>query len=72
MRGNEDRYGRGARFLLRSGDTQLRVACGEEESTRACVDAAFTLFDRVQSQARAASGSPAPSSPVPTTPPSSQ
>ena len=26
-----DRSGRGARFFLRSGDTQLRVACGDEE-----------------------------------------
>jgi hypothetical protein len=69
---DDDRSGRGARFLLRRGDTQLRVVCGEEESTRACVDAASTLFDRVQSQARAATGSPAPSSPAPTTPPSLQ
>jgi hypothetical protein len=67
---DDDRTGRGARFVLRSGDTQLRVVCGGEESTRACVDAALTLFDRVQSQRTtprtAAPATPAPgSSPAP-------
>jgi hypothetical protein len=68
---DRDRPGRGARFFLRSGDTQLRVVCGDGESTRACVDAALTMFDRVQSQARTTS-SPTPSSPAPATPPSPQ
>jgi hypothetical protein len=57
---DDDRSGRGARFFLRSGDTQLRVACGDEESTQACVDAALRMFDRVQSQPRATTSSPAP------------
>ncbi|RDI59137.1 hypothetical protein [Microvirga subterranea] len=65
-----DRSGRGARFFLRSGDTLLRVVCGENESTRACVDAALTMFDRVQSQAKSSGSST--SSPAPSTPPSSQ
>jgi len=64
-----DRSGRGARFFLRSGDTQLRVICGDEESTRACVDAALTMFDRMQSRS---TNSPGPSSSTPSTPPSSQ
>ena len=46
--------GRGARFFLRSGDTQLRIACGERESSQACVDAALRLFDRVQSSQQSA------------------
>jgi hypothetical protein len=46
----EDRQGRGARFFLRSGDTQLRIVCGDRESTQACVDAALRMFERVQSQ----------------------
>ena len=46
----EDRRGRGARFFLRSGDTQLRIVCGDRESTQACVDAALRMFERVQSQ----------------------
>ena len=45
-----DRQGRGARFFLRSGDTQLRIVCGDRESTQACVDAALRMFERVQSQ----------------------
>jgi hypothetical protein len=40
----------GARFFLRSGDTQLRIVCGNRESTQACVDAALRMFDRIQSQ----------------------
>ncbi|GEO15266.1 hypothetical protein [Microvirga aerophila] len=68
---DNDRSGRGARFFLRSGDTQLRVVCGDEESTRACVDAALSMFDRVQSQSRT-TGSPTSPSPAPATPPSPQ
>jgi hypothetical protein len=44
------RSGGGARFFLRSGDTQLRVTCGDRESTQSCVDAALRMFDRLQSQ----------------------
>jgi hypothetical protein len=70
MRDNDDgddRSGRGARFSLRSGDTQLRIVHSGEESTQTCVDAALRMFDRVQSQPRAAT-----SSPTPTTPPTPQ
>lgn len=63
---DDDGPGSGARFFVRSGDTMLRVVCGERESTRACVDAALMMFDRVQSHQ-----STRPS-PPPTTPPSSQ
>ena len=48
----DDHSGRDSRFSLRSGDTQLRVVCGSEESTQACVDAALRMFDRLQSQPR--------------------
>ena len=44
------RYERGSRFYLRSGDTQLRVVCGNRESTQSCVDAALRMFERMQSQ----------------------
>jgi hypothetical protein len=69
---DNSRSGRGARFFLRSGDTQLRVVCGDEESTRACVDAALSMFDRVQSQSRSTTGSSTSPSPAPASPPSPQ
>ena len=61
MRGDDrrdDSSGSGARFFLRSGDTQLRIVCGDRESTRSCVDAALMLFDRVQPQSGTRSTSP--------------
>ncbi len=58
------RSGRGARFFLRSGDTQLRVVCGDRESTSTCVDAALRMFDRVQSQQGTGSKSPSTSAPA--------
>jgi hypothetical protein len=65
---DDARSGRGARFFLRSGDTQLRAVCGDRESTQACVDAALRMFDRLQTQSGTAarpSGTPAPGSPPP-------
>jgi len=64
---DDDRGGRserGARFFLRSGDTQLRVVCGNRESTQACVDAALRMFDRVQSQQGTTARPPASSAPA--------
>ena len=63
----DDRSGRGARFFLRSGDTQLRAVCGDRESTQACVDAALRMFDRLQSAQGTAPRSPA--APAPAQPP---
>jgi hypothetical protein len=63
----DDRSGNGARFYLRSGDTQLRVVCGTRESTQACVDAALRMFDRLQSAQGTAARSPA--APAPAQPP---
>lgn len=57
---DDDRSGGNAHFFVRSGDTQLRVVCSDRESTQACVDAALRMFDRVQSQPRAATSSPTP------------
>ena len=68
---DDERPGRGARFFLRNGDAQLRIVCGNRDSTQACVDAALRLFDRVQSQGRTGGGSPSSSGPA-TTPPSAQ
>jgi hypothetical protein len=50
-RGGGDR--RGARFMVRSGDSRVAVACDSGESMRACVDATLTLLDRVRSQSSA-------------------
>ncbi len=50
----------GSRFFLRSGDTQLRVVCGDRELTRSCVDAALLMLDRVKEQS---STTRAPTSP---------
>jgi len=69
MRDDDDgRSGGGSRFYLRSGDTQLRVVCGDREPTRTCVDAALMMFERVQSQQGAAARAPDPSPSAPTPP----
>ncbi|MBZ6077268.1 hypothetical protein [Microvirga puerhi] len=65
-----DRAGGNARFFVRSGDAQLRIICGDRESTQACVDSALRLFERVQSQSRSTTGSSA--SPAPSPAPSNQ
>ena len=59
----DDRPERGARFFLRSGDTQLRIVCGNRESTQSCIDAALRLLERVQSQQGTTSR--APTNPAP-------
>src|SRR4051812_29243029 len=62
----------GAGFLLQSGDTRLAVRCDQNESMRACVDAATTLLDRVRSLPSARAGTTAPATPRagnPATPP---
>jgi hypothetical protein len=66
-RDDDEEPGRGARFFLRSGDTQIRVVCDQRESTRACVDAALTMFDRVRSQ-QGTTGSATPATPGQTAP----
>jgi hypothetical protein len=57
---------RGARFFIKSGDTEIKVKCDAQESMRACVDAVTSLMER----SRAMSGSAATSPPA-TTPPAS-
>jgi hypothetical protein len=57
---DDNRSGGNAHFFVRSGDTQLRVVCSDRESTQACVDSALRMFDRVQSQPRAATSAPTP------------
>ncbi len=67
MRDDDDnRSGGNAHFFVRSGDAELRVVCGDRESTQACVDAALRMFDRVQSQPRATTVSPTPTPTAPT------
>lgn len=62
----DNRSGRNARFFVRNGDAQMRIVCGDRESTQSCIDSALRLFDRVQSQPRS-TGSSGPSTP-PATP----
>ena len=42
------RLGRGAGFLLRSGDTTVAVRCDPQETMRACVEATTTLLERAR------------------------
>lgn len=50
--------GGGARFYLKAGDREFRVRCGDDDSTRECVDAALTMFRAVQDSTRSTSLSP--------------
>jgi hypothetical protein len=38
---------RAAMFAISRGDTRVMIKCSDEESTRACVDAAGALLDKV-------------------------
>ena len=70
--GHHGGHQRGAGFLLQSGDTRLAVRCDQNESMRACVDAATTLLDRVRSLPSAGAGTTSPATPgagTPATPP---
>lgn len=49
---------RGASFYLKSGDKEFRVDCGDDDSTRECVDAALTMFREIQKPVAAASATP--------------
>jgi len=70
MRSSDDEdQGTGARFVLRSGDSRLSVVCDSRESTRACVDAALTLFDRVRSQQGGTPSTTPPAQATPSAPP---
>jgi len=58
------RYERGSHFFLRSGDMQLRVVCGNRESTQTCVDAALRMFDRMQSRQETTTRTPSAPAPA--------
>jgi hypothetical protein len=60
MGGGMGGMGGGARFMLKSGDTQLAVRCDSQESMRACVDATLSLMDKARSLAVPAAPAPAP------------
>ncbi len=51
---------RGARFMVRSGDTAVSVRCDGGEPMRACVDATVTLIERMRSLPAAASSTANP------------
>ena len=57
-----------AHFMFRSPQGNLTVKCSEDEPMRACVEAATTLLDRVQSMRQVTPGQtqPGPSGPPPT------
>lgn len=38
---------RAAVFAINRGDTRIMIKCSDEEPTRACIDAATTLLDKV-------------------------
>lgn len=57
--------GGGARFMLRSGDTQLAVRCDGQESMRTCVETTITLMDKARSLATSSSATSS-STPSPT------
>jgi hypothetical protein len=59
---------RGARFVVRSGETRLAVVCDPGETMRNCVDAALTLLDRAK-QAGSTGSAPTSASPTPSTRP---
>jgi hypothetical protein len=51
MRGEDRDFGgrrRGARFMVRSGDTAVAVRCDASESMRSCLDATLTLLERAR------------------------
>lgn len=54
---------RGARFMVRSGDSRVAVQCDAGESMRSCVDATLTLLDRVRSQSGSATSGTAATTP---------
>jgi len=65
---DDDQNATGARFRLRSGDTSMSIVCGSQESTRTCVDAALTLFNRLKAQQATGPGSTPPVTPSPSAP----
>lgn len=60
-------HARGASLYLKSGDKEFRVDCGDDDSTRECVDAAMVMFREIHSGAATTSGS-TPGASTPTSP----
>ena len=54
---HNSRHTRAATFYLKSGDMEFRVDCGDDDSTRECVDAALTMFREIQKPANSADSS---------------
>lgn len=61
--GEGSRSGKGASFLLRSGDLRLEARCAPGEAMRACVDAALLLLDKAKS-AQTQASTPSPNTPT--------
>ena len=57
------RGGKGASFLLRSGDLRLEARCAPGEAMRACVDAALLLLDKAKF-AQTQASTPSPNTPT--------
>lgn len=62
---------RGATFHLKSGDKEFKVECGDDDSTRECVDAALMIFRQTQDATHASrpTGAGTSTSASPVTPP---
>lgn len=59
---------RGARFFIKSGDTEIKVKCDAQESMRACVDAVNTLMERSRAMSGPAATTPPPAPSTPSKP----
>jgi hypothetical protein len=47
---------RAAVFMMSRGDTRMMIKCSDDEPTRACVDAASALIDKLGSSTAAGAG----------------
>jgi hypothetical protein len=61
--------GRGAGFLMRSGDATVAVRCDPRDSMRACVDATLSLLERARTMAPPSGGGGGGGAPPGGTPP---
>ena len=48
---------KGAVFMFRRGDNRVMIKCADDEPTKACVDGATTLMDKLMAKAGGDSGS---------------
>ena len=49
---------KGAMFVFRRGDARVIIKCADDEPTKACVDGATALLDKLPNAPAASSGAP--------------